>query len=685
MCWKTKGVVKLPANLVVPAVFALGDSIMDTGNNNNLLTPAKCNYPPYGKDFEGGLSTGRCCNGKVPSDLVVEELGIKTLLPPYSDPNLTPQDLATGVCFASSAAGYDPATSALAPATSMLDQVKLFKEYAGKLKGVVGEERANFILTNGVVLVVAGSDDIANTYYGARFRQLQFDVAAYTDFMVKEASDIVKGLYEAGARRIGVFSAPPIGCVPSQRTLAGGIQRDCAHNYNDAAKLFNSKLANQLQTLQHNFPNATFRYIDVYNPLLDIILNYNKYGFKVVDRGCCGTGIIEVAELCNHLVPTCPNNSDYVFWDSFHPTEAAYRKLIPPIIQKYVDEYSRGIGMELGKAEVKLVGENMTVTAVLVLGDSIMDTGNNNNNMKTLARCNFRPYGKDFHGGIPTGRFGNGKVPSDLIVEELGIKELLPAYLDPNLQPGDLATGVCFASGGTGYDPLTPKLASAISLWDQVELLKEYIVKLEGVVGESRRKFIISNSVAFVVAGSNDISNTYFLSHARQVEYDVPAYTDFMVASASNLFNQIYALGIRRIGVLSAPPIGCVPFQRTLLGGLDRGCARNYNDAAQLFNSKLQTQIASLNRNFPDARFVYIDVYNPLLDIILNYQNYGFKVPDRGCCGTGELEVAFLCNHLDHTCPHVFDYVFWDSFHPTETVYRKLIPPILQKYLHRFF
>jgi hypothetical protein len=40
-------------------------------------------------------------------------------------------------------------------------------------------------------------------------------------------------------------------------------------------------------------------------------------------------------------------------------------------------------------------------------------------------------------------------------VEELGIKELLPAYLDPNLQPSDLLTGVCFASGGAGYDPLT--------------------------------------------------------------------------------------------------------------------------------------------------------------------------------------------------------------------------------------
>jgi phospholipase/lecithinase/hemolysin len=87
-----------------------------------------------------------------------------------------------------------------------------------------------------------------------------------------------KELYELGARRIVVFSAPPVGCVPSQRTLAGGAERECAENFNEAAKLFNSKLSKKLDSLASSLPNSRLVYIDVYNLLLDIIQKPQKYG-----------------------------------------------------------------------------------------------------------------------------------------------------------------------------------------------------------------------------------------------------------------------------------------------------------------------------------------------------------------------------------------------------------------------
>lgn len=58
---------------------------------------------------------------------------------------------------------------------------------------------------------------------------------------------------------------------------------------------------------------------------------------------------------------------------------------------------------------------NETVPAVIVFGDSIVDSGNNNY-FTTLVKCDFAPYGRDFGGGNhPTGRFSNGLVPSDII------------------------------------------------------------------------------------------------------------------------------------------------------------------------------------------------------------------------------------------------------------------------------
>lgn len=94
------------------------------------------------------------------------------------------------------------------------------------------------------------------------------------------------------------------------------------------------------------------------------------------------------------------------------------------------------------------------VPAVIVFGDSSVDSGNNNL-IATVLKSNFRPYGRDFDGGRPTGRFCNGRVPPDFISEAFGLKHYIPAYLDPAYNIDDFATGVCFASAGTGYDNAT--------------------------------------------------------------------------------------------------------------------------------------------------------------------------------------------------------------------------------------
>ncbi|CAH8256489.1 unnamed protein product [Arabidopsis lyrata] len=283
-------------------------------------------------------------------------------------------------------------------------------------------------------------------------------------------------------------------------------------------------------------------------------------------------------------------------------------------------------------------GINATIPALIVFGDSIMDTGNNNN-LHTLLKCNFPPYGKDYPGGFATGRFSDGRVPSDLIAEKLGLAKTLPAYMNPYLKPEDLLKGVTFASGGTGYDPLTAKIMSVISVWDQLIYFKEYISKIKKHFGEEKAKEILEHSFFLVVSSSNDLAHTYL---AQAHRYDRTSYANFLADSAVHFVRELHKLGARKIGVFSAVPVGCVPLQRTVFGGFfTRRCNQPLNNMAKQFNARLSPALDSLDKEL-DGVILYINVYDTLFDMIQHPKKYGFEVADKGCCGKGLLTISYL-------------------------------------------
>jgi hypothetical protein len=165
--------------------------------------------------------------------LSASRLGLKDLVPAYLSTNLTDDDLLTGVSFASGGTGYDPLTSTLVvnkPGNSILsslvieniimpphvhvvtfhviiavpcssffqavlpmqEELNMFTEYKEKLAGIVGGKAAARIVAESLFLVCARTDDIANNYYLAPVRPLQYDIAAYVDFLVQQASDFMK-------------------------------------------------------------------------------------------------------------------------------------------------------------------------------------------------------------------------------------------------------------------------------------------------------------------------------------------------------------------------------------------------------------------------------------------------------------------------------------------------------------
>lgn len=66
-------------------------------------------------------------------------------------------------------------------------QLKYFEEYIEKLNEMVGEERTKFILKNSMFVIICGSNDIANDFFGLPSVRLQYTVDSFTALMAENA------------------------------------------------------------------------------------------------------------------------------------------------------------------------------------------------------------------------------------------------------------------------------------------------------------------------------------------------------------------------------------------------------------------------------------------------------------------------------------------------------------------
>ncbi|KAL0351237.1 UNVERIFIED_CONTAM: GDSL esterase/lipase [Sesamum calycinum] len=115
----------------------------------------------------------------------------------------------------------------------------------------------------------------------------------------------------------------PLGCIPNVLATGQAPPGRCVDYVNQILGPFNQGLLSLVNIMNNGtHPGSMFVYGHTYGAFGDILNNPERYGFKVVDRGCCGIGRNQGVVTCMPWVPPCSNRNQYVFWDAFHPTQA---------------------------------------------------------------------------------------------------------------------------------------------------------------------------------------------------------------------------------------------------------------------------------------------------------------------------------------------------------------------------
>nr|GEZ27662.1 GDSL esterase/lipase At1g71691-like [Tanacetum cinerariifolium] len=305
---------------MVPAMFVFGDSLIDNGNNNDLTSFAKANYFPYGIDFDGG-PTGRFSNGYTMVDTIAELLGLP-LLPAFSEASNSRERMAHGVNFASAAAGIlDDTGRNFVGRIPFNEQIQHFEDSLDQITGNLGAADVVKVLSQSLFFVGMGSNDYLNNYLMPNYQtRNQYNGQQFADLLSKEYTNKLTRLYNLGARKFVLAGIGRMGCIPS--ILAQGTTGRCSEDVNQLVLPFNDNMRTMINNLNTNLPGSKFVFIDINNMFEDLLANSRSYGFRVLDRGCCGIGRNRGQITCLPFQTPCPDRNEYVFWDAFHPTEA---------------------------------------------------------------------------------------------------------------------------------------------------------------------------------------------------------------------------------------------------------------------------------------------------------------------------------------------------------------------------
>ncbi|WCJ27294.1 GDSL esterase/lipase At1g29660 [Euphorbia peplus] len=312
---------------MVPCYFIFGDSLVDNGNNNNLKTKAKVNYPPYGVDFPDGIPTGRFTNGKTGVDFLAESLGFDHLIPPYA--NASGDIILQGVNYASGSAGILRETG-----KHLGENVDFNQQLENHKKTIVNmfeymnhdKEKVTETINKCIYSIGIGNNDYLNNYYLPDHYDTSttHTLDEFAQLLIDRYCEHIKNLYRTGARKIAITGLGNIGCIPFMlgRKMEAAINNDwtgCIEKMNEGTAIFNVKLLNMIKELNQTLRYSKFVFVNTSGMS---VANPADAGFTNFNTGCCKP---REDGQCDEEADQemCPDRNSYIFWDSFHPTEAS--------------------------------------------------------------------------------------------------------------------------------------------------------------------------------------------------------------------------------------------------------------------------------------------------------------------------------------------------------------------------
>ncbi|CAL1398130.1 unnamed protein product [Linum trigynum] len=315
------------AEATMPAVFVLGDSTVDVGTNNFLTGSVdRADFPHNGIDFPGSKATGRFSNGHNIADFLAKQLGLEMSPPPFFALGNGTAPLKNssfkGVNFASGGSGILD-TTGLSPdgvktVVPLSEQVQQLSTISSRLASFKGAETAAEYLATSVFIISIGSNDMFHYYHD---NSSSSSKEQFISQLTATYQQHLKTMLGFGVRKIGIIAAGPVGCCPAQRRF--NQTSGCLEPLNDLAVSFNAKVKTMMVQLSSEFDGMQYSIGDTYSMTMNLIKSPASYGFKIIDTACCGLGKLNADFYCTPDANVCTNRNEMLFWDMYHPTQAA--------------------------------------------------------------------------------------------------------------------------------------------------------------------------------------------------------------------------------------------------------------------------------------------------------------------------------------------------------------------------